>query len=77
MYELDLILEQQNREKQDDDAIDYEADQNCDTEADGEWDAIIGADPAHPELEAYWHGFQSKLRQIWCEKLGRKLESEF
>ncbi len=59
MYELDLILEQQNREKQELDAIYEQADRNRELTSEGRFDGLIGAEP-NPELlanQAYWSGY--------------------
>ena len=37
-------------------------------EGEGEFDGAIGIDPRFPQNDAYWHAYQRKLREYWCQQ---------
>lgn len=79
MFHIYLSLAQEQRELQAIEEFDFQIDPNAQMYAEGEFDAIIGAEP-NPELitnSFYWSGYQSRQYQYYCQKYGIKLETEF
>jgi hypothetical protein len=77
MIDFYLSLDQQNREKQDLDAIDDQASYQTDLQSGGKFDGICGLEPSKPEEHSYWDGYQLGLREHWAKKLNVEIPTEF
>ncbi|MDJ0717321.1 MAG: hypothetical protein QNJ54_24405 [Prochloraceae cyanobacterium] len=79
MFNIYHSAEQEQRELQAIDELENLTDPNASAYSDGQFDAIIGAEP-NPELiinKYYWSGYQSKQFEYYCRKYGIELETEF
>ena len=77
MFDLYLSVEQQNRERQDLDAINEEANRNSDLHSDGKFDGVCGLEPSLPQEHSYWSGYCVGLREYWSKKLNVEIPTEF
>lgn len=77
MFNLYISVEQQDRERQELDAVHNEASLNTDLYSGGFFDGLIGLEPSAPEQHSYWSGYQIGCREYWAKKLGVVIPTEF
>ena len=77
MFNLHLSVDQENRERQEEERINQEAQLNTDLYSGGYFEGYIGLEPSHPEKHSYWSGYQLGYREHWAKKLGVEIPTEF
>ena len=77
MFNLDLSVEQEKRERQELDRNHDEASLNTDFYSGGFFDGLIGLEPSKPEEHSYWSGYQTGYREYWATKLSVEIPTEF
>lgn len=77
MFNLPVSVEQENRERQDQERSHDEPSLNTDLYSEGYFEGYIGAEPSQPEQDSYWAGYQIGCREYWAKKLGVEIPTEF
>ena len=70
-------IDQENREKQEQERIEAQIELDTDLYSLGWFDGLIGSEPSQLEEQSYWEGYQLGQREYWAKKLGVEIPTEF